>query len=755
MPGNAVAAGRAHPAGGRQVFNTTLDARRPAAAREPPRPPPTAGWSGRPGAGSTARLLTTLAQREGPRRVLWLPVALAAGIAAYFSCAREPPVFLGPAMATAGVVVALWVRGSAVGVWMLLLLVAGSVGFTAAGLRTRTLATVMLQHEIWSEIEGRLTAIERRPSGQRLTLRELKAADPGGPLPTGVRITVGGRSTEAAALRIGDRIRVRVRLRPAPAPVAPGAFDFQRDAYFRGIGAVGFAVGPLTVVARAGAGPADGLWIAVDRLRDAVAGRIRAALPGSVGGIAAAMLVGDRAGIDGETDEVFRETGLAHLLSISGLHMGMVAGAVFGAVRTVLAAWPAVALRRPIKKWAAAVALVATAFYLLLSGAPVPAQRAFMMTGLVLFAVLLDRDALSLHLVAWAAAAVLLVSPESLTGPSFQLSFAAVIALIAAWEAATRRRRSRLERGTGPLLRGLRYVGGVVATSVVASVATAPIIAHHFQQIPALGAVANVVAVPLTAFVTMPAGAVALLVMPAELERWPLAAMGWGIEAMLWAAGRVADGPLTAVGVTALGTGALAWVAIGGLWLALWRTPIRWLGLALVLTGFVLAGLERSPDALFSDDGELAAVRVPGQGWAVSSQRGSGFLRDSWQRRRGGAHAVSFAEADAGDGVVGFDCDGLGCVLRVGRRLLALPTSPEAAREDCRHADVVVARIRLRGQCLGARLVVDREALRRGGAHAVWLSGAEVRIRSVNDARGDRPWVVRQLPRAHPKPDDD
>lgn len=724
------------------MFSTTAKPRRPAGVPVQIHEAVAAPVRGRTGIVTPSAVVAGVVRREEPRRVLWLPVAMAAGIGVYFAWPVEPSALLGPFASTAALALAVAVRRHGLALWSASLLLAGAVGFSVAEHRTRTLSTVMLQREIWAEIEGRVTAIERRPTDRRLTLRDVTGGEPGQHPPTGLRVSVAGRSLDGAQLRIGDRVRLRARLRPPAAPVAPGAFDFQRDAFFRGNGAVGFAVGPVVPVDRAPAGATDGLWVAVDRLRDAVAERIRAALPGASGAVAAAMLVGDRAAIDGTTDEVFRETGLAHLLSISGLHMGMVAGAVFGAARLLLAAWPAVALRRPVKKWAAAAALAATAFYLLLSGAPVPAQRAFMMTGLVLAAVLLDREALSLHLVAWAAAAVLLLAPESLTGPSFQLSFAAVIALVAAWEAAARRGRSRPERRHGTVMRMVRYVGGVVATSVVASLATAPIIAHHFQQVPVLGAVANVAAVPLTAFVTMPAGAVALAAMPFGLEAWPLAVMGWGLDATLWIAGRVADGPLTAVGVTALGTGPLAWFATGGLWTALWRTRIRWLGITFMLVGVAIGSLEQAPHALISDDGELAAVRVPGEGWVLSSDRGSRFLRDAWQRRWGGAAAVSFATADAGEGVVGFGCDGLGCILRVGTRVLAMPTSPEAAREDCRHADVVVTRMRLRGECPRATRIVDRDALLRGGSHAIWLGGDVVRVRSANEQRGRRPWVV-------------
>ncbi|WP_350097744.1 ComEC/Rec2 family competence protein [Thalassobaculum sp.] len=725
------------------VFSTTSNPRRPTRQgelRSQPVPAPwrtsETGWRG----------ASDLVRRESPRRLLWLPVALAVGIGWYFALPAEPPAWMGPGGALAALGTALSLRRWTVPAWGALLVVAMCIGFSAAELRTRTQATVMLDRELWAELEGRVAAIERRPSDWRLTLHQIRlSGDAAGERsPSGARIAVAMRLVQSSgsAIGIGDSVRMRVRLRPPSAPVAPGAFDFQRDAFFRGFGAVGFAVGPVSVVSRGSARWDGEAWEAVDRLRDVVARRIRSALPDPAGSIAAAMLVGDRAGIDEPTAAAFRQTGLAHLLAISGLHMGLVAGTVFAVVRLALAACPTIALRRPIKKWAAAAALATAAFYLLLAGAPVPTQRAFLMTGLVLCAVLLDREAVSLHMVAWAAAAVLLIAPESLIGPSFQLSFAAVTALVAVWEGVSGRRSLRGSRRFGAVRHAMRYLFGVVATSVVASLVTAPIVAHHFQQVPILGAIANVMAVPVTAFVTMPAGIASLIVMPIGLEAWPLAAMGWGIEATLWAAAAAIDGPLTAIGVTALGTAPLAVLAVGGLWLAIWRTAIRWVGVMIAGVAAIVIGLERPPDALISADGKLSAVHVDGTGWLVSRENGGGFVRKAWQRRWGGSPDSSFLATDLAEASERFACDGLGCVVRINGRVLTVPTTPEAAIEDCDHADIIVTGVHFRRGCPSNAIVIDRSDLRRNGTHAIWLSAGGVRIRSVAAERGHRPWVT-------------
>lgn len=745
--------------------NTTSVARRPTGRPPAGLPtidrPPTRHAGAIRSALSETSWIHRLAAREAPRRLLWLPVALAGGIGAYFSAPVEPSAEMGAVATVTTVALTLMVRRSPVLMWLALLLVAAALGFAAAQLRTRSLGTVMLDREAWVTVAGRLTAIERRPAGWRLTLVAIAVTqvEPGTPIPTGVRVAVAGRLRDAGmqGLRVGDRIRVRARLQPPSPPVAPGAYDFQRDAYFRGIGAIGFAVGPVVVETRAPAGLADGFRAAVDRVRAAAGRRIRAALPDPAGAVAVAMLIGDRAGIDEPTTDTFRETGLAHLLAISGLHMGLVAGTVYVVLRMALAAWPGVALRRPVKKWAAGVALVAATLYLLLAGAPVPTQRAFLMTGMILGAVMLDREAISLHLVAWAAAAVLLIAPETLTGPSFQLSFAAVTALIAVWEAVTRHRRSRPRGPPGWLRRVVGYFAGVTATSAVASLVTAPVVAHHFQQVPLLGAVANLAAVPLTAFVTMPAGVIALLVMPVGWEAMPLRVMGQGIDATLFAASQAARTPLTAIGVPALGTGPLVLMTIGGLWLALWRSGLRWLGAGAVLTGIVLAAAHPPPDALFAADGSLAAVRIPGTGWALSSDTGNRFVRNAWQRGWGGGPPTGFLSADiARDAEAartgsanrdGLGCDGLGCVLRIEGRVLAMPSSPEAALEDCTRADLVVTAVRLRRGCgAGGARAIDRSALRRSGALAVWMSARGIRTYSVTEARGRRPWTTLVTP---------
>lgn len=694
-----------------------------------------------PGPGPWAPLSAALAA-DRARWPLWLPVAFAGGIAGYFALPVEPRMALvlaalAPPLATAW----LW-RGQNGVMWSALAVLAVVLGVIAATLRTAWVDTVMLDRAVWADVTGTVIRLEHRPDDLRITLDAvtLDAVRPPNSSPSRVRVVVRGGGSLAAH---GDRVRLRARLSPPPPPSVPGGFDFQRRAYFDGLGAVGFAVGAVVVL---DAAPRFAVATAVAELRATIAARLAQALPGATGAVAAALMVGERAGLDPETTAAFRDSGLAHLLAISGLHMGLVAGTLFATLRLGLCLIPRLALRWPLKKIAALAALAGSLAYLVLAGAPVPTQRAFLMTGIVLVAVLLDREAVTPRLVALAAVAVLALRPDVLVGPSFQLSFAAVIALVAVYESWRGRRAGA--RSGGVLAIAVRvgaYVGGVAVTSVVATVATAPFVTFHFQAIALGGIVTNLLAVPLTAFVTMPAGIAALLALPLGGEGLFLPIMGAGIEATL----AVAEGTVEAVGpataVYPLPVGGLAAMALGGCWMAIWRTWLRWLGLMPVVAGLGAWLAVSPPDVLVSADGRLSAVAAEtGGAWALSRARGNRFTRSVWERRWGVAGSVTLTAYDRGAGATPSDlaCDALGCTLRRRGRLLSLVSGHEAALEDCRSADIVIAVVRLRAPCHGPAIVIHRPDLWRDGAHAIWLSADRLVVETVSLRRGRRPWVT-------------
>lgn len=685
-----------------------------------------------------ARFAALVAQSffaERDRWPLWLPVLLGFGIAVYFALPEEPP-------AAAGAVALLLILGATAAGrrWALAPLLGGALAVAALGFAAsqwaaaRQAGPVIPRETGPVTVQGRVTAVQvlgpaRRVELDQVTIERLAEA------PLRIRLRL---SRNSPAVTPGQRISVRAVLRPPPPPSLPGGYDFARAAWFEGLGAVGYAVTAAQVTGDpAGGGEeAFALWLADLRYR--VTQRIAGTIGGEAGAVAAALITGERAAVSEQTWDAYRDSGLAHLLSISGLHFSMVAGLVFLVVRGALAALPWVALRFAIKKWTAAVALAATFFYLLLSGATVPTQRSFAMIAIVLLAVLVDRAAISMRTVAWAALAVLLWQPQALVGASFQMSFAAVVALVAGFEAA--KPYLTAWRGEGGVVRWLAlYLGGVSFTTLVAGSATALYTIHHFSRFATWSLAGNLLAVPLTGVVVMPAGLLAMVLMPFGLDGPALAVMGWGVEICNRLAAAVASWPGAAVVLTPPPAAAMALFSLGGLWLCLWRRRWRLWGLPPMLVALAWMPFAEPPDLLIDGNGELMAVRGADGGLLLSTLKRGGFVRGAWVERAGqGVPPRSFAEAAAADRL---SCDSAGCLWRGGGRAVALVRRPEALAEDCAVAAVVVSVVPIRRPCPSAQVTVDRIDLWRQGPHALWLDGP--RVLSVRAWRGERPWVIR------------
>jgi len=708
-----------------------------------------------------------MADRE--RWPLWLPVLLGCGIGVYFALPVEPPLWLGwiGFAVFAGLAISVRQRSSAQAMGML------AIGFVAlglglAGLRTWWVAAPVIQIETGPvTVEGQVLRLEARPKGLRVTLGHLniQRLRPD-QTPARVRVTL---SPNQPAFAPGDWLKVRANLNPPPAPAQPGAFDFQRQSYFRGLGGVGFSYGRAELTGRAPASGVDSLAFALERLRLSISVRVRGTLDGASGAVAAALMTGDRGAIPEQVLENMRSSGLAHLLAISGLHVGLIAGIVFFSVRASLALIRPLALRHPIKKWAAVTAIIAAGGYALLAGATVPTQRAFLMISLVLLAVLLDRRALSMRTVAWAALVILVAAPESLLGASFQLSFAAVVALIAVYEAL---RGTKVMQGSGGgwIQAAGRYVLGVAITTLVAGLATALFAAFHFNRVADFSLAANVAAVPLTALWIMPWAVAAYVLMPLGLEGLALTPMGWGVDGVLAVADTVAHWPGAVSHIQAFPLWGLAVVSLGGLWLAIWRKPWRLLGIPLAASGLIALAFTGSPDVLVDASGKLAAIKTPGGGYLVSTLRAKRFDQGVWLRRAGLTEAQGrwpIKGGEAGDD--GLRCDALGCIFNAGGAgdaggtqaeptTVAFAFGPEALFEDCVRADVVVA-LKDFGRVppCAAKVFIAFEDLQQYGAHALYFtqdSGADgglntggentVRVETVRQLRGNRPWVVKR-----------
>jgi len=657
----------------------------------------------------------------------WAPVCLATGIGVYFSLASEPalPHYAGLAGFAVLMLCAARVMGQAasplaIGAALIL------AGCMLAGARAHLVEGPVLGWRYYGPIEGRVVDIDRSASDAvRVTLDRVKLSRvPPHRTPDRVRLSLHS-GTAGADPQPGLYMGATGHLSPPSGPVEPGGFDFQRHAFFQGLGAVGYTRVPLVALA-----PPDGGQV-MFRIRMALSERVQAALPGETGGFAAAIMTGDRSGMGQDTLTALRVSNLAHLLAISGLHMGLLTAFVFGALRYGLALVPWLALRAPVKPIAAGLALIVAAFYLGLSGGSIATERAFIMVAVMLVAVMLSRRALSLRSVALAALIVLVLRPEALMSPGFQMSFAATTALIAVFGWM---QHDAVPRGP----KWLRPVIAVVISSGIAGIATAPIAAAHFNQIAHYGLIANLASVPLMGALVMPAAVLSVCLMPFGLEGAGLWVMGLGLDWILGVAHWIASQHGARGMVPTPSAPVLPVLALGALVVILWQGKARLIGAVPMIAAFLIwQGAER-PDVLISDTGGLVGVMTP-SGRALSSARGDGFAAQNWLENDGDPATQEEAAArwPTGPAPAGWpDITALrgktalkglsGCP---GTRLLVMNTDapPEWATG-------------------GACKILDPAALRRTGALA--LTGPNLAAVTAREATGERLWNARRAERS-------
>ena len=601
----------------------------------------------------------------------WVPVCLAIGIGCYFSLRFEPSLRELGYVASAAFIGALIARASPEHLRPLALaMVLVGCGVLLAALRAHLVAGPVLEFRYYGPVEGRIVAIDRSQSDAlRLTLDEvvLNRVRPDR-TPHRVRISLHGDRSSDITAEPGLRAMLTGHLSPPSGPVEPGGFDFQRHAWFAKLGAVGYARTPLMGIEL----PQGGMW--VFRLRMIMSARIQSLLPSDTGGFAAAITTGDRSAISQTALDDLRASNLAHLLAISGLHMGLMSGVVFAALRIALALVPPLALRLPARSIAAGGALIVAAFYLALSGGNIATQRAFVMVAVALFAVMLGRRAISLRSVAIAATIVLILRPEALMGPGFQMSFAATTALVAVF--------GFIRDGNIPMGPSwFKPVSAVFISSAVAGIATAPIGAAHFNAIAQFGLIANLASVPLMGVLVIPAAVLAAVLAPFGLEVVGLWIMGLGVDWILFVAHFVAELPQARSYVVGPNGLVLPLLALGFLTLVLWRGLLRWGGVVATAASFIVWSGTQRPDVLVSDTGTLVGIMTP-QGRALSKERGAGFVARNWLENDGdgGGQIAANARWRSGD-VVHFS----------GKRALA-------AFSTCEQGQLVLSSVNFEGQ---------------------------------------------------------
>lgn len=656
--------------------------------------------------------------------VAWLGFALGAGLVVYFTLPYEPHLWA--LLSLAGVLALLsWTARHGAGLYAGLMTLALVLGLALGAGKARLADAPQLLAETTGMVSGRIVRLEQRaPNRARLTLNDVAMERQATTqTPRRVRLTVIAAPGDLAP---GDRIEVLARLGTPPEPVMPGARNMRRELYFAGIGATGFSYGRPDVVTQPSA--STPLWqMAADRVgtvRLSLAQRFRAQLSADTGILASALLVGKRDGLSDESYEALRRAGLAHLLAISGMHMAMMTLSAIAVLYLALALHPSLSASRSALRWAGVAGLTVATGYLMLSGASTATQRAFVMIVITLVALMVTRRALTIRAVAFAAMIVLALHPESLLGPSFQMSFAATLALIAVYGALSTstvmwRWRLRLRRGQmGPgrlswAFRPLTLVGGIALTSLIAGLATAPFAAYHFSVSNPLGLIGNVLALPLVSLIIMPAGLLALLLTPFALEGVPLAVMGFGIDQVMVVARWVSAIDASRVAIPAITPQTLVLLTLAGCLAAFFIGKARLVALPVLALIPVLGPMQPTPSLLVERSGATVAYAVGDrERWLDRSvTRGSTFSVEMWRQR------LAIPETNAP--ISNWVCDPLGCVLRLtDGTSVAHVREPDALVEDCALATILITPLSAPEGCT-APLIIDRTTLRNHGAVAL------------------------------------
>lgn len=673
--------------------------------------------------------------------VLWAPVALTFGIWSYFALPQEPALpVTGFFMAAA--LLLFWRARGRMGLLLLAILLSG---FVLAKIRTEIIATPLLKattgeivvsgivHDVERASERRATIILQPDKIEGMTTAQL---------PRRLRLSNSLKNGEPA---IGERIALKARLAPVASPTMPGGFDYGRQLYFHGIGGTGRITSKIDTL---GSTSSAALWLSgtLHNLRQAIGSRIRQQLQGTNAAFAEAMITGERASIPKEVNKSLQISGLAHILSISGLHMSLAAGGVFWIVRAFLALFPTIAQQWPIKKWAAGTALVFGFAYMLLAGSGAATQRSYIMLAVVFLAIIVDRPAISLRNLALAALLILILQPESAIQASFQMSFMAVMGLAAFFEYWNRpkpEQEYRIESRKLYYARRLYRIAlaSILTTLIAGSFSSIPA-AYHFGRLAPYGVLANGLAIPVISLAVMPFAVLSVVLMPLGLEAWPLAVLGKGLEMVLSISDHVAALPGAQRVIPQVPLASAIALALGASILCLASRQAKYAGGVLLIAGFAVAQFNRFPDLLIERTAANAAFRNDSGELVFASRHRGRFAGEKWLQANGEETTFKLAAARTG-----WTCEARSCRSEIKGKVIGYFLDGEGVPPDCTGLDIIIAAYPLRGTCKSVPTRIDRFDVWRMGAHAISIEGSTSVITTARGLSGNRPWVVVPEPR--------
>lgn len=666
---------------------------------------------------------------ESSRLPLWLPVLLGCGIALYFAADAPTPFWpygLGVLVMGGCIMVCRKAAYKLVALMMAVLL----LGAAASAVRLSIVEAPVLREPVFFKmVEGTVEDIQHKEKKTKLilgdaTVETLAARD----TPKWLSVSMRKKENDTI-IHIGDHIRVPAMLFPPPSPVMPGAYDFARMFYFEQLGAVGFSPREPLVTA-----PPSGNHQPITALRLAISDHLVTVMGNDMGAVASALMVGEQSRVPEDISDSMRASGIYHILSISGLHMSLATGLIFFVIRLLLAMIPHAALHWPNKKIAAICGLLGGFAYLLLAGAPVPAVRSYIMVACVLGAILMDRKGISMFSLAWAATLILLLMPESLFTASFQLTFAATLSIVALYE---RFGHVFFHAHASVIQKIFLYFLGLMITSLAVTFYTAPLAIIHFNRMAIFGIVANMLIVPLSSFWIMPMAMLSFIAMPLGWDALPLAGLKLGLEWMMRGSYFFSSLPYANITLPAPSAAGVACIVVGGLWLALWVSRIRWLGIVMMLAGLFTIALFTPYDLIISDDAKRVAYRSESGEWVMIRGDVDSFEAEIWLRMQGAEAMLSRKEAVAR--VKELRCDKTSCMIeRTGKTIvISLRKSEDNFCES--GADVVI--IDRYFSCDNIPYRIDRAFVEQHGASALRFTDGVIELTTTQKTRGHWPWV--------------
>ncbi|MBX7146169.1 MAG: ComEC family competence protein [Alphaproteobacteria bacterium] len=682
-------------------------------------------------------------QKDRDRLVLWVPVLLSFGIGFYFYLPFAVPFILAFFISLICFVCAFLLRKKSF-VWLIISYGILNLGFTVAQYQAEHKKTFFLTRSLKKvEITARIVGLDQFSNRQRLTLDKINIANMS--IHQLHRIKITAHTKEE--IRVGDWIKTFVNLDPPNSRLLPNDFDFRRQAWFDEVDAFGYTVGLVDIINKDfHKSFSDQIFLTIENIRHKITQDILSILPIDQGSIAVALMIGDQSIIPKNILNIMRDSGLAHLLSISGLHISMVAGLLFYSIRALFAGISFITLRYSVKKWAAICSIIGCFFYLILSGSAVPTQRSFLMIMIVMVAILFDRQPISMRLVVWAATIILIIDPYNLLKPSFQMSFAAVTALIAVYEyfdTKTKNRIRDLKNYKTQINKIIFWIIGLIGTSLIATLATAPYAVFYFNKLPLMGFISNMIAVPITSFWIMPWIMVAFILFPFGLEHWALWPMEWGLTIVIKIAAQVAQWKGAILFLPSPPLFCLVLITLGGCWVCLWKKSWRFLGFLPIILGLILTFTQKFPDIIVSNQSNTFAFKTTPQFYNTVTQNKNGSEINLWSKKINiDQRYILFRDKINNNQL---KCDYWACRYKIKEKIITFIYQPEVLEEECKNSDLVINFTYSSQTCLAsdrAEFLSKKDITNKGG-YFIWVTDEEFKIENSKQNQESKPWAFK------------